>query len=53
VRQLIGRRAEGNDDRQVVEQLQRRRRAVLLARVAAAEPAPAVVFNGGRHRGGF
>ena len=48
VRELVGGRAEGDDDRQVVEQLQRRGRAMVLVRVAAAEAAPAV---GGHGRG--
>jgi hypothetical protein len=42
VGQLVGGRAEGDDDREVVEQLQRRGRAVILAGVAAAEPASMV-----------
>jgi len=42
VRQLIGGDAERDDERQVVEQLERRGAAVPFRRVAAAEPPPVV-----------
>jgi len=42
VRELVRGRAERDHDRQVVEELERRGRAMLLAGVAPCEPAPAV-----------
>jgi hypothetical protein len=56
VRHLVRRGAERDDDRQVVEQLERSGDAMLLVRVAAAEPAPvvrAIVGLKRCHRGGF
>jgi hypothetical protein len=53
--ELVGRRAERDDDRQVVEQLQRRGGPMTLVGVAAAEPASMVGAIGERrrHRGRF
>jgi hypothetical protein len=42
VRHLVRGRAERDDDREVVEQLERRGRAMLLVGVAPAEPAAAM-----------
>jgi hypothetical protein len=42
VRELVRGRAEGDDDREVVEQLERRGRAMLLVWIAPAEPAAAM-----------
>ena len=53
VRQLVRGDAERDDERQVVEQLERRRAAVLLVRVTTGHPPPAVraVVGGLRHPG--
>ena len=48
VGELVGGDAEGDHERQVEEQLQRRRHPVLLVRVAARHPADAVHLR--RHR---
>jgi hypothetical protein len=48
--QLIGGRAEGDDDGQVVEQLQRRGCPVVLVGVAAGESPSAMGSNIGRGR---
>jgi hypothetical protein len=56
VGQLVRRRAEGDDDREVVQQLQGRRGAVALVGVTAAEPASVVSLLVGvrrRHGGRF
>ena len=52
VGQLVGGRAEGDDDGQVVEQLQRRGRAVVLVGVAAGESRGDGSNIGGRRHGG-
>ena len=47
VRQLVGREPEGDDERQVEQQLERRGRAVALVRVAPVHPGSAVLEQRG------
>jgi hypothetical protein len=46
VRELVPSRADRDDDRQVVEELERRGDAMLLVGVPASEPAAAVRLDG-------